>query len=163
MENASNALLMTAGILIGVIILSIGAYLYSVFGNYGSDIAQSIVDTQIQEFNAKFTKYESYTTKQGNFNLCNIHDIVTIANLANKNNTDYNYYEENYQGPYYINVSIVNIGAKGKNLEKALDEDLTELIKEYSLDENQSAINFYCTVTINQDTKKVQTVTFRKV
>ena len=32
MENASKALIMAGGMLIGIIILSIGVYLFSVFG-----------------------------------------------------------------------------------------------------------------------------------
>ena len=34
MENATKALLMAAGVLIGIVILSLGVYLYGTIGNY---------------------------------------------------------------------------------------------------------------------------------
>ena len=36
MENASKALLMAASVLVGILILSLIAYLYTVFGDYSS-------------------------------------------------------------------------------------------------------------------------------
>ena len=37
MENASKALIMAAEVLIGVMIISIGVYLFNVFGQYSAD------------------------------------------------------------------------------------------------------------------------------
>ena len=42
MENASKALLMSAGILIGVLILSLAAYLFYVYGQYSADTVARI-------------------------------------------------------------------------------------------------------------------------
>ena len=37
MENASKALLMAASVLVGVMILSLGVYLFSTYAEYSSD------------------------------------------------------------------------------------------------------------------------------
>ena len=97
MDNATRALLMVAGMIVGVLILGIGAYLYKIFGNYGNTIAMKIEQVQIDTFNNQFTKYQSSFIKgQGWYNLCTIHDVATIANLANKNNTELGFYTDEY-------------------------------------------------------------------
>ena len=42
MENASKALLMAASVLVGILILSLIAYLYTIFGDYGSLIQAAL-------------------------------------------------------------------------------------------------------------------------
>ena len=37
MENASRAFIMAAGVLLGVLILSLGIYLFSIFGQYSAN------------------------------------------------------------------------------------------------------------------------------
>ena len=75
MENASNALLMVAAVLIGVMIISIGVYLFSVFGDSTSAIEKQIEQSQIAKFNSQFTKFEGLEN-------CTIYDVVTTINLA---------------------------------------------------------------------------------
>ena len=60
MENASKALLMAASVLVGILILSLIAYLYTVFGDYSSLIQARLEEKNITEFNTKFTQYGSY-------------------------------------------------------------------------------------------------------
>ena len=38
MENASKALIMAAGVLLGVMIISFAVYLFSTFGSYSNDV-----------------------------------------------------------------------------------------------------------------------------
>lgn len=38
MENASRALIMAAGVLVGVLLLSLAVYLFTIFGNFGSEM-----------------------------------------------------------------------------------------------------------------------------
>ena len=45
MENASKALIMAAEILIGVMIISVGVYLFNMFANYSSERYKKIEDT----------------------------------------------------------------------------------------------------------------------
>ena len=57
MENASKALIMAAEILIGVIIISIGVFLFSSLGKYSADITADLEETQIAKFNEQFLKF----------------------------------------------------------------------------------------------------------
>ena len=58
MENASKALIMAAGVLIGMLILSLAVYLYIDFGTSAAQINSQITEQQIAQFNSKFTSYE---------------------------------------------------------------------------------------------------------
>ena len=90
MENASRALLMAAGVLVGVLLLSLAVYLFTIFGNFGSEMMTQMNEKNISEFNAQFIKYQSYQDENGVWqNLCRAQDVVTIANLAKENNNQY--------------------------------------------------------------------------
>ena len=74
MENASKALLMAAGVLIGVLILALMVTSFasskSLFNNY-----EAIKEAEaIQQFNVNFTKYVGRNLT--------IHDVITIYNFA---------------------------------------------------------------------------------
>ena len=83
MENASKALIMVAEILIGVMIISVGVYLFNMFANYSSERYKKIEDTQIAEFNSQFLIYYG-NGQDGKPIECTIHNIVGLANLAQK-------------------------------------------------------------------------------
>ena len=59
MENASKALIMAAGVLIGVLIISLAVYLFVSFGKTSEGIHTQNAKKQIDQFNAKFTSYEN--------------------------------------------------------------------------------------------------------
>ena len=82
MENASKALLMAGGVLLGILILSLAVYLFTNFDGASSRIHDNIEQNQTAQFNSQFTKYV------GNENVT-IHDVVTMANLATENNKYY--------------------------------------------------------------------------
>ena len=84
MENASHALLIAGGVLIGVLILTIGVYLYTMFGDGSASLSDQLTQRQTDEFNAQFYKYENLETIR-------IHDIISVANLAKQNNLNYEY------------------------------------------------------------------------
>ena len=106
MENVSNALLIAGGVLIGVLILTIGVYLYTMFGEGSASLSDQLTQRQIDEFNAQFYKYENQDTIR-------IHDIISIANLAKQNNINYGYTSID-EGPFYIAVTISNLsGSEG--------------------------------------------------
>ena len=71
MENASRALIMAAGVLVGVLLLSLAVYLFTIFGNFGSEMTTQMNEKNLSEFNAQFTKYESYQDENGHFHLPN--------------------------------------------------------------------------------------------
>ena len=63
MENASKALIMAGGVLIGVLIISLAVYLFVSFGQTSAEINSQNAQKQISQFNSQFTSYE------GNINL----------------------------------------------------------------------------------------------
>ena len=79
MENASKALLMAAGILIGILILALMVTLFVGSSNLANSYDKTKKAEAIQQFNVNFTKYlgEDRLT---------IHEVVTICNFADKDN-----------------------------------------------------------------------------
>ena len=79
MENASKALLMAGGILIGVLILALMVTLFI----SSQDITKTYEETKqseaVQQFNVNFTKYLGQNLT--------IHQVVTICNFAYNNKT----------------------------------------------------------------------------
>ena len=65
MENASKALIMAAEILVGVMIISIGVYLFNTLGQYSADTAQDMEQAQIDSFNEQFLKYYGMSAAEG--------------------------------------------------------------------------------------------------
>ena len=82
MENASKALLMAAGVLVGILVLSLAAYLFVTFGKSSAELHQQIETDRLSEFNNQFTSYEEKED-------ITIYDVITVANLATDNNKYY--------------------------------------------------------------------------
>lgn len=78
MENASRALLMAGGILLGILILSLMVTLFASSSSLSKTYDESKQSEAIQKFNANFTQYlgEDRLT---------IHEVVTICNFADIN------------------------------------------------------------------------------
>ena len=55
MENASKALMMAGGVLIGVLIISLAVYLFADFGSRSASINAQNTEKQLAAFNSKFT------------------------------------------------------------------------------------------------------------
>lgn len=144
MENASNALIMAAGVLIGVLILSLAIFLITDFGQTSSEINRRITDQQLVEFNANFTSYESKER-------LTIYDIVTVAGFAQENN---NYYDN--QNYYKVIVKVGN-----KEIQNYSSDDFKNLIK---AEQNTTPLPQYkCSVKEYHDNGRVKTVIFTKI
>ncbi|MBR0350883.1 MAG: hypothetical protein IJH76_03580 [Clostridia bacterium] len=100
MENASKALLMAAGVLIGIIILSWAVYLYTTYRSSADTVQKQIELGQIQDFNNKYLKYDGQTN-------LTIYDINTVINMANDNNHYYGLTEPQ-EDNYFISVYLGN-------------------------------------------------------
>lgn len=81
MENASNALLIGGGILIAMLILSIGVYLFTNYNDLGTSYERTMETTEIQKFNEKFLKFEGRED-------ITIQEIVSLANFAREYNNE---------------------------------------------------------------------------
>ena len=59
MENASKALIMAAGVLLGVMIISFAVYLFSTFGSYSNDVYLQMEARRMDSFNSQYTMEQS--------------------------------------------------------------------------------------------------------
>jgi len=155
MENAVQALLIVAGVLIGVMILSLGASLYSSLNQYVEQSQQEIIDREIQQFNEQFYKYINWdgTSPDVDFVLT-IQDVVTAAFAARENNTEYGLTQPDANN-YYVTVN-----AEQSNLENVIHLDSVQIL------ENGLEAQYKCTnkdVIINPITGRVCEVNFTKI
>lgn len=104
MENSSKALLMAASVLIGVLLITLMAYVFYFSSDYSSKIKENIATKDIYQTNVRFEIYNER-------NDLNIHDVQTIINLVE----DYNKKIET--------VNKINLNIRSVSLESELLED----------------------------------------
>lgn len=143
MENASKALIMAAGVLIGVLILSLAVYLFVSFGTSSAQVHKQNEENQLNEFNTQFTSYEGRED-------ITIYDVITVKNLANENNRHYEL-ESSTDSNFYITVRLENIFINNNN-EKNLIES--------NSGENGNLPTYNCKVTISPVTGRVKEIRF---
>ena len=121
MENASKALIMAGGMLIGILILSLAAYLFITFGYQASKVGDRVKEQQIEKFNSDYNVYAESDN-------ITIYDVITVANRAKTYNTKNELTKTDYN---YITVSLLgaSINAKYKNLESCSDDDYQTLLE----------------------------------
>lgn len=163
MENASKALIMAAGVLIGILILSLAVYLFLNFGTASAELHQQIAENQINQFNSQFT---SYVGKEG----VTIYDVISVANLATENNINYDYNKRTTStgNDNYISVKLKNddynnqgieygIETASKTITNNYNSIITKDIAQMQINANpdQSDLNQYsCKVNISKTTRK---------
>ena len=79
MENASKALLIAGGVLIGILVLTFFVYIYQQMTGDAQEIYTALDRPEVSNFNQKFLNYE------GRDDLT-IQEVVTIVNMAKDNN-----------------------------------------------------------------------------
>lgn len=127
MENASKALLMAGGVLIGVLVISLAVYLFADFGATSAEINAQNAQKQITAFNSKFTVYQGYTDD------ITIYDIVSLATFVNENNT---YYENSPNEQIRVIIG-------GSQIQGQDEEYYNDLIKEH-INDNGKLHTFRC-------------------
>ena len=139
MENASKALIMAGGILIGILIISLGVYLFADFGNTSAEIHKENEQRQLSQFNTQFTVYE------GRDNIT-VYELISVINLAKENNRQYRgtnlYDDENngYEVLVYVdsnNVTDLDLGTLEDRYIKNGSETL------YTCGDTGSGIDYY--------------------
>ena len=175
MENASKALLMSAGVLVGILILSLAAYLFITFGSTSAEMHKENEEKQINEFNTKFT---SYVGKEN----VTIYDVVTVANLATENNINYEYNKRNTSGDgkdSYISVQFINSDISdynGRFIERGFDSNSKDIADYYNKliardlanmsnnpdPETSELTQYKCKTFISNYTKRVYKIVFEK-
>lgn len=177
MENASKALIMAAGVLIGMILLSLMVYMFMSFAQTSAEIHKGQDENRLNEFNSQFTAYEG---KEG----ITIHDIVTVANLATENNIYYEFQklpagstprgDSTYIGVLFRNNQSNTMRSyHNKYIEQGYqntrDSNYKESINNYYNNLIQAGLNdmvngelrkYSCEVKISDATRRVYLVTF---
>lgn len=171
MENASKALIMAAEVLLGVMLISVGVYIFELFGSYSKETSDKITDAQIAEFNNQFLKYYGQIvndeTGKDEPIKCTIHEIASLANFAKKNNSLYEVENQSKfsDSSFYIQIDMKNL----KNIEKYTESQLIQLIKnnDLVLDEDGKKTKtkyFKClNYNISEKTKRVNYVQFVEI
>lgn len=161
MENASKALLMAAGVLLGIMILTLAVYLFTNFGGTSAQIGQIAEENQIAQFNSQFLTYV------GNEKVT-IYDVISMANLATQNNKRYEFYKTDHiphtdKNDYYISVELQGKGQIEYGIETS-DNTIKEKYDQYILEQVNSinastALTYYkVQVEINDLTQRVYRV-----
>ncbi len=174
MENASKALLMAAGVLIGVLILTLAVYLFATFGATSAELHKQQATDRLNEFNSQFTSYE-----EKNKNGLTIYDFITVASLATENNKYYDLPDKmgisanslpTNQSDYYVSVFIqgknTNYGfgkdTESNNVNDAYQNLINEELNKIRPMAGEEKLPLYeCTVSISSTTQRVYKVEFR--
>ena len=149
MENATKALLIASGVMIGIMILSLGLYLYSELGTYVDSSTEEIQLNKLTQFNEQFLKYDGITN-------ATMQDIITVTNIAYENNKKYELTDINESGkPENLFVQVILDGDEIYNhLENENDNSSF-------LSEDVNTGNTYsCEVTTSEITGRVYQVKF---
>ena len=146
MENASKALLMAAGVLIGILLISLAVYLFVDFGSTSAQINTQNAEKQLTQFNSKFT---SYIGKEG----LTIYDVITVAGYARENNNRYSEsLDENK-----ITVQVI----ADKVYNNFQDNNLQASIENFTNKNTGELTNFTCDVTSYHNNGRVANVIFK--
>lgn len=121
MENAVKALYIAAGVLMGVMILSLAVVLHSGLQGYVETSNKETRFNELTRFNAKYTKYIDVDLT--------IQDIVTVASEAYENNNSYNPETSawNDVGPKSLYVAIY-LDGYGR-IDTQIKEKMVELLE----------------------------------
>ena len=152
MENASKALLMAAGVLMGVVILSLAAYLFVTFSSSADDVKSEIANNQLNKFNSQFLAYEQRED-------LTVYDILTAVNLAENNNK---YYQLEPGDTNYITVKVDNSVVNSTDIEKKIKPESLEKEGEMKEDNlcGKSLKNYRFNVLLSDITGRVNAVNF---
>lgn len=123
MENASKALLMAAGVLIGVLIITTSVVFYLSFKGLAQGYDKKVSKQKIDQFNVQFTKYEGRTDLTAQ-------DIATVVNLAREWNKLIE--DDNAIVVMALNKNMVEINSNTKTYK----EDITKFMEEKSLEDS---------------------------
>ena len=151
MENASKALLMAAGVLMGVVILSLAAYLFVTFSSSADDVKSEIANNQLNKFNSQFLAYEQRED-------LTVYDILTAVNLAENNNK----YQLEPGDTNNITVKVDNSVVNSTDIEKKIKPESLEKEGEMKEDNlgGKSLKNYRCNVLLSDITGRVNAVNF---
>jgi maltose-binding protein MalE len=145
MENAAKALTIAGGILIAMMVISLGVYLFINARDVGTSYEKSMETAELQKFNSNFTTFEGRED-------ITIQEIVTIAKFVKQ-----------YKEQTEIDVEV-NLQGKGNLADKSELYFVEELIEKEStyIELGQVKIKYYkCEIEYVEE--KVKSITFKPI
>lgn len=138
-ENASNALVMAGGILLGIMIISLAVFVFTYSADFAKNYEKTNEATSIATFNRQFEVY--------NRDNLTIHDIITVRNLAREINLQ-NEVNDNEDSIYHITVAITGLNysnseIKTNHLETLSDNKIIDLLNNSEISQNNGIIKKY--------------------
>ena len=127
MENAVKALYIAAGVLMGVMVLSLGVALFASLQNYVDSSKEQIEFNELTSFNTQFTKYINYANGVKQFDLT-IQDVITAAGKAYENNSSYNL--DTNEWDESSNSLYVSVYLNGRRIDTDIKEEMADLLKD---------------------------------
>lgn len=128
MENAAKGLIMAGGILIAVIVLSLGVYIFTTFSEGTEPYNKTFTEQEIWAFNNKFLDCID------NNNQATIQDVVTMINLALSTENEEIPVRVIFKSNAYGCKMDGTVEGKGVNLVDKLENEITEAVKpKYSI------------------------------
>jgi len=93
LENASRALIIAGGVLIGILVLGLAVVLYTTFREDASTTAEQIEKDRVMQFNSQFSLYieKSNATDKPLEPYLDIYDVINLASTAKECNRRYGY------------------------------------------------------------------------
>lgn len=170
MEDSAKALMIAAGVLIAIMIITFGLALYSSLTQYIDDTQNRIDENELQRFNEQFTKYINCGNEPNaptTFTLT-IQDIVTVANIAYENNKKYDLTEEDYKkdkNNYYVKVCMPGCANLEVRINEKKQENNTTAFDAASLLKSHNEETYKCTsndIQINPTTGRVCFIEFKE-
>lgn len=162
MENATNALLIAAGVLVGILLVTTIVVSFSGASELAKTYDSRLSQDALQTFNNNFEKYTLSNAR--------LQDIITLAHFAIDFNQK-NEFEESNSG--YIHILVKNEIGKTDELNKKTEKELiiymTEKGRNFKLTaDGKEDTNVYQEYTCknieyNKSTGMVNKVTFEKV
>lgn len=119
MENASKALLMAAGVLIGILILTLMVTLFLSAREVSSRHDQVKKTEEVEQFNANFTKYVGKDIT--------MHQVITINNFAKIENNKIKSVNVNKSGTFEFEISTTQIEEDLKNNKLYYTMEITQI------------------------------------
>ena len=169
MENATRALLIAAGVLIGIMILSLGVSLYVSLGSYVDSTKEQLETNEISRFNTQFLKYNNTIVNESGNEVVSfrigIQDVVTAANIAyenNKNLGDIN--GEANENNLYVAVNVKYNGSQQlNNIQQTINSQDTSVWSSSKLlsgDNGHQYICYTANIKISNITGRVYEINF---
>lgn len=151
-ENSTNALMIAAGVLISVMIISVAVYLFKSSADFAQSYYADIDSKTTQAFNNEF---EIYNTDN-----VTIQDMVSLANFARDTNIK-NGVENDKNNSIYIQVILYN---GSKHLETMDREELYQFMEENTFidnDPSKGEQKYRCKgVEYDENSQRINKITF---